>query len=127
MTDWPFSAEVAERIHAAVLTASGGAPGIRDHGLLESALARPLASFGGQRLYPTPVEKAAALAHGVVKNHPFIDGNKRTATVLMITLLRFNGLDLVAGDGNVEEVIVSLAEGQIDLKTFTSWLEANVR
>ncbi len=67
-------------IHEASLARFGGLPGLRDEGLLESALAQPFQSFGGEELYPTFAEKASRLAYGIAKNHPFLDGNKRAAT-----------------------------------------------
>lgn len=70
MKHWPFTPELVEHIHAAILAVMGGAPGARDRELLESVLARPLASFGGREFYPSPVEKAAALAHAIVRDHP---------------------------------------------------------
>lgn len=92
---------------------SGGSAGIRDRGPLEAALYRPLAAFSGQELFPS------------VRNHPFVDGNKRMAAVLMITLLRLHGLDLVADDDRAEEALVGLASGSIDLDTFTGWVLRN--
>lgn len=127
MKDWPFTPELVEHIHGAILAATGGAPGIRDRRLLEAALARPLASFGGQEFYPSLVEKGAALAHAIVKDHPFVDGNKRTAVVLLETLFRLYGLRLVATDGELEEVMVAVAAGTLDLEGLTAWLRARVR
>lgn len=76
------SVDDALRLHEMVTQATGGAAGLRDIGLLESALARPMTSFASVELYPTVWEKAGALTHGVAKNHPLVDGNKRTAMVL---------------------------------------------
>ncbi len=73
-------------LHAQILAQSGGALGIRSQGALESALAQPLMTFGGEELYPTVIEKAAALGFSLIMNHPFVDGNKRVGHAVMETL-----------------------------------------
>ena len=78
------------QIHFEIIEATGGPHGIRDVGLLESAVGRPKASFGGEDLYPNIFIKASALVHSLLLNHPFIDGNKRTAVVAMIEFLKLN-------------------------------------
>ena len=85
--------EVLE-LHADQISSFGGTPGVRDEGLLESALAQPQATFGGQFLHPTISEQAAAYLYHIAMNHPFIDGNKRTAFAVMDTFLRLNGCAL---------------------------------
>ena len=77
-------------IHARQIERFGGTPGVRDEGLLESALAQPQATFGGDFLHPTISEQAAAYLYHIAMNHPFIDGNKRTAFAVMDTFLRLN-------------------------------------
>jgi len=79
----PFSVAVALSIHSRIIAASGGSEGVRDVGILAASLAAPFQSFGGVDLIPCIVEKAAALAFGIIRGHPFVDGNKRTAYVLM--------------------------------------------
>lgn len=86
-------AEVAE-LHRLLIEAFGGSHGIRDLGALESALAQPRMSFGGEDLYPTVVEKVAALGFTLVQNHPFLDGNKRVGHAAMETFLVLNGFEL---------------------------------
>lgn len=76
----------------------------------------------GGELFPSVIHKAAALANAVVQNHPIVDGNQPVAAVLMITLLRVNGLDLAADDDTAEEAFVGLAAGTIDLDAFTAWV-----
>jgi death-on-curing protein len=88
-------AEVVE-LHELVLAATGGAAGVRDLGGLESALAQPKATFDGRDLHQTLVEKAAALGFSLVQNHPFVDGNKRTAHAAMETFLVLNGSEIAA-------------------------------
>lgn len=126
MTEPPFSTDLVVRIHALILATTGGAPGLRDRGLLESALASPFSTFAGKDLHPTVIEKAAHLAYAIVQNHPFVDGNKRTAAVLMITFLRFNGLDLSAPDPETEERFVGLADKKISRQVFSDWLNQHV-
>lgn len=85
--------EVLE-LHADQISSFGGTPGVRDEGLLQSALAQPQATFGGDFLHPTISEQAAAYLYHIAMNHPFIDGNKRTAFAVMDTFLRLNGCAL---------------------------------
>ena len=92
-------------LHKRIIETSGGSYGVRDQGLLESAIYRPQASFGGQDLYPDLLAKAAALIHSLIKNHPFVDGNKRTGFEAMRLFLRINGKDL-KGSEDVKFVFV---------------------
>src|SRR2546430_9719003 len=101
-------------LHRHLLEATGGAPGIRDLGALDSAIAQPKTTFGGVDLYPTLVEKAAALCFSLVRNHPFIDGNKRVGHAAMETFLVLNGQELVAPIDEQERLMLDLAAGQID-------------
>jgi death-on-curing protein len=103
-----------------VLDASGGSAGVRDLGALESAVAQPLASFGAQDLYPSLVEKAAALAFSLVKNHAFGDGNKRLAHAAMEVFLVLNGAELACGVDEQEQFWLALAAGQKS-RALTSW------
>jgi death-on-curing protein len=91
--------EVVE-LHRRLLAATGGAPGIRDLAVLESAVAQPEATFGSVDLYPTLAEKAAALCSSLVQGHPFVDGNKRVAHAAMETFLVLNGIEIDAPLGN---------------------------
>ena len=98
----------------------GGPAGVRDEGLLNSALARPvnLLAYGA----PTLVEMAAAYAFGIVKNHPFLDGNKRTGFLAAAIFLERNGIGIQADQGQVIASMLALAEGTIDEKGFAAWL-----
>ena len=87
-----LSLEEALFVHARLIEHSGGSLGLRDRGALESALAQPQASFGGQLLYPDVVDRAAALGHALISNHPFIDGNKRVGHAAMALYLRLHNL-----------------------------------
>lgn len=110
--------------HAEQLALFGGADGIRDRGLLESALARPLNKFAyGERGNAT---LAAAYGFGIARNHPFIDGNKRTALASMIVFLGLNGLDLDASREEATAMILSLAAGEITEDLLAQWLVDHV-
>jgi death-on-curing protein len=113
-------------LHAMVLQQAGGMPGVRDQNALESALAQPAMAFGGQDLYPTIADKAAALGFSLVMNHAFIDGNKRIGHAAMETLLALNGFELSASTDEQEQVILQLAAGQTQRPDFTDWVRTHV-
>jgi len=101
----------------------GGTVGIQNVGALESALAQPRHSFGGVELYPTLAEKAAALGFSLIKNHAFVDGNKRIAHAAMETFLVLNGYELQASDSEQEAIILEVAAGTQDREGFTAWVQ----
>jgi len=100
-------------LHEILVKFSGGANGIRDIGLLESALEAPFITFGGVSNYPTPQSKAARLAFGLIKNHPFIDGNKRIGVLAMISFLEINGIKLICTDEELVKIGLGLADGSM--------------
>ena len=104
-------AEVIE-LRRRVVDQSGGAPGLRDTGRLESAVAQPRISFEGRDLYPSLIEKAGALCFSLVQNHPFVDGNKRLGHASMEVFLILNGHETRAGVDEQETVIIGVASGQ---------------
>jgi death-on-curing protein len=118
--------EVLE-LHRLALEQSGGLGGVRDLGGLDSALAQPQMAFGGQDLYPSLAEKAAALGFSLVCNHPFVDGNKRVGHAAMETFLVLNGWELVAGVDEQEQVILRLAAGTLERDEFTAWVQSHLR
>src|SRR5215212_9079865 len=118
--------EVLE-LHRLALEQSGGLAGVRDLGGLDSALAQPQMGFGGQDLYPSLGEKAAALGFSLVCNHPFVDGNKRVGHAAMEIFLVLNGWELAAGVDEQEQVILRLASGKMSREEFTAWAEAHLR
>jgi death on curing protein len=118
-------AEVIE-LHRAILEQMSGSGGIRDIGALESAIAQPRMTFGGEELYPTIIEKASALGFSVVMNHPFVDGNKRAGHAAMETFLVLNRLEIKAAVNEQERVILALAAGEFDRDAFTKWLQQSV-
>jgi len=113
--------EVLE-LYRRVMKQSGGTVGIRDLGRLESALAQPRATFGGAELYPTIVEKAAALGFSLIQNHPFIDGNKRIGHAALEVFLMLNGYEIEAGVDEQQKVILGVASGEIERKAFVEWV-----
>ena len=110
---------VAEAAHAEQLAEHGGGEGVRDAGLMASALARPqnLVAYGD----PDAPALAAAYAYGIARNHPFVDGNKRTAAVVSETFLMLNGYDLTASDAEVVVAFVALAAGELTEAELTDW------
>jgi death on curing protein len=117
--------EVIE-LHRRVLAVSGGAGGIRDLGLLESALAQPATTFAGQDLHPSVIDKAAALAFSLVANHPFIDGNKRIGHAAMEVYLLLNGYEIQASVDDQERLMLDVASGTLDRGQLAEWLHQHV-
>lgn len=113
-------------IHDRIVAQTGGSTGIRDSGRIEAALARPFTEFGDQELFPLMEEKAAALMHGLAKGHPFVDGNKRTATVVSVVFLRVNGYRLMVSQEEFEETAVAVAEGRMEIPALARWFKANM-
>ncbi|GJD19688.1 hypothetical protein RIVM261_046440 [Rivularia sp. IAM M-261] len=114
-------------LHRQIINQSGGASGVRDLGALESAIAQPRMTFGGEDLYPTVVEKAAALGFSLVMNHPFVDGNKRIGHAAMETFLVLNGLEINASVDEQERVILQLASSEIEREVFVEWLKQHLK
>ena len=104
----------------------GGTRGIRDRGLLESALARPFQTFDNKDLYPTIVKKAAALIESILRNHPFVDGNKRIGYVLMRVFLLDNGFDLISSQDDKYNFVMEIASGSIDYDTICNWITDHI-
>ena len=117
--------EVLE-LHRRLIEPYGGSAGIHDLGALESALAQPRMTFGGEELYPTIVEKAAALGFVLIKNHPFVDGNKRTGHAAMETFLILNGFEMDASVDEQEQVVLQIASGELRRGEFTEWLRNHI-
>lgn len=108
--------------HSLLISKTGGIDGLRDEGLLESALNSPFQTFAGEDLYPTLQSKAAQLGFTLVNNHPFIDGNKRIGLLVMMIFLEVNGIILSCEDADIIEVGLSLAAGKMNLKELLSWI-----
>ena len=112
-----------EQIHKLLIDTFGGSHGIRDLPALESALARPFQTFDNKELYLTPVDKAASLIESILKNHPFIDGNKRTGYVLARLRLLQNGQDINASEQEKYDFVINIASGKMRFEEIASWLE----
>ena len=115
--------EVVLAVHADLLQRYGGKPGLRDPGLLDSALAQPKMTVGGKFAHKTLFDKAAAYGFRVCKNHPFIDGNKRVAFVLMDVFLQQNGWEIKAAEEDAYTIIMALASGQLSKAQLATWLK----
>ena len=122
---YPTLGEVLYLYHK-IMETSGGAVGVRDLGALESAVAQPRMTFGEYDLYPSLVEKAAALGYSLIMNHPFLDGNKRTGHAAMEVFLVLNGVAIRASVDEQEQVILRLAAGELSRSAFTDWLRDHV-
>ena len=116
----------ALEIYRRIVDQSGGSFGIRDLRSLESSLAQPRATFGGEDLYPTIVEKASALGFSLIQNHPFVDGNKRIGHAVMETFLILNGFEINAAVDEQEQVILTIASGKMKRDEMAEWLRAHV-
>jgi len=114
-------------IHSILIEKFGGSEGIRDPGLLDSALKRPFATFDKQELYLHPFEKAAALIESILINHPFVDGNKRTGYVLMRLLLMEYGLDIQASQDEKFDFVIKIASGEMNIDSIREWIFSHLK
>jgi len=110
-------------IHQTLIELYGGSGGVRDITLVESAIARPQANFGGYDAYPTLFEKAAVLMQGLIKNHGFVDGNKRTGTAVMSIFIKLNSYKLHVTDRQLENLAVDVAQDKLSIEELTVWLK----
>ena len=117
-----LSKEQVLKLHDALLKAFGGTAGVRDDGLLESALSAPFATFGGQYLYPSIQAKAAQLGFGLVCNHPFVDGNKRIGAHVMLVFLAINGIELEYTQQELIDIILQIASGHAKADKLLAWI-----
>jgi death-on-curing protein len=118
--------EVIE-LHTRLIQSSGGSDGVARLPGLESAISLPRQSFSGVDLYPGLAEKAAILGFALIKNHPFIDGNKRIGHAAMETFLLLNGHELVATTEQSEQAILALAAGELSQEQFLDWVRAHLK
>lgn len=113
-------------LHSQLIAQSGGSSGLRDRGALESAVAQPEASFGGEELYPDLASKAAALGHSLIQNHPFVDGNKRVGHAAMEVFLLLNGHEIDASVDEQETIIIDVASSKLSRNELSEWLSKHV-
>ena len=109
-------------LHEILIKHSGGADGVRDMGLLDSALEAPFITFSSFSNYPTIQSKAARLAFGLIKNHPFVDGNKRIGILAMVSFLEVNGIKLFCTDSELIDLGLCLADGSIEEKALLDFI-----
>lgn len=109
-------------LHEQLLSQSGGLQGVRDEGLLESALEAPFQAFGDTDAYPSLQQKAARLGYGLIKNHPFADGNKRIGTHIMLVFLTLNGVELSYSQTELSDIILAVAAGKKEYEDLLGWL-----
>jgi death on curing protein len=112
--------------HQQIISLYGGTLGLRDEGLLDSALEQPRAMFDGSYLHDSLVKMAAAYGFHICNNHPFIDGNKRVALVAMDAFLQKNGFEISSSEKDVYEIMMKLVSGTVTKADLTDWLEANI-
>jgi len=113
-------------LHRRILAESGGTAGVRDLGAIASAVSQPKVSVGGQDAYPTLVEKATALGYSLIRNHGFLDGNKRIAHAAMEVFLVMNDMEISASVGEQERFMLSLAAGEVSRESLADWLRSKV-
>lgn len=121
-----FSKDDIVFLHQEMIEGFGGSHGIRDEGMLDSAVNAPLQTFDSSDLYPMPIEKIARLSFSLVMYHPFIDGNKRIAAKVLDVGLEANGIFLKASNEEMIEEFFGLAAGEIDYPSFLSWVEFRI-
>ncbi|MGI6594642.1 MAG: type II toxin-antitoxin system death-on-curing family toxin [Christensenellales bacterium] len=122
-----LSKEQVILLHQQLIKETGGMSGIRDEGLLESALKSPFVTFEGAELYPSILQKAARLCYGLVANHPFFDGNKRIAAHVMLIFLSLNNVELEYTQDDLINIILSVAKGNADTSTLLQWIHKHLQ
>ena len=117
-----FSKEKVKLLHQLLAEATGGSIGIRDEGLLDSALESAFSGFGEQEFYPTKEEKGARLGYALISNPPFVDGNKRIGTYIMLTFLEMNGIRIRCTDEELVHIGLSVADGSMKYEDLLQWV-----
>jgi death-on-curing protein len=117
-----LSMEQVLLLHRITANATGGSVGVRDEGLLDSALNAPFQTFGEQELYPSLIGKAARLGYSLIANHPLVDGNKRIGVLVMLTFLELNGVSLGCADSELVGIGVGAADGSLSSGDLEAWI-----
>jgi len=117
-----FSKEKVKLLHTLLAEATGGSVGVRDEGLLDSALESAFSGFGNQEFYPSKEEKGARLGYALITNHAFVDGNKRIGTYIMLTFLEMNGIRIRCSDEELVHVGLSVADGSMKYEELLQWV-----
>ena len=110
------------KMHSLLIQETGGSDGIRDEGLLDSALNLPFQSFDGEDIYKTIQAKAARLGFSLINNHPFVDGNKRIGILVMLVFLEINGIEIICTDEELVELGLGVADGSVSYKDLLNWI-----
>ena len=121
-----ISKEQIIKLHTQLVEETGGSVDIRDEGMLDSAVSAPYASFAGIEPFPTVIEKASRLGFGLIKNHPFIDGNKRIGTHALILMMRINGVTIDYDDQDLIDAILKVADGSFGYERLLAWVKAHI-
>lgn len=120
-----FSKDKVLLLHRLIAEETGGSIGVRDEGLLESALEAAFSAFGDQEFYPTKEEKGARLGYNLISNHAFVDGNKRIGMYVMLTFLEVNGIHMDCTNDDVAETGLAVASGKMDYDALLQWVRAH--
>jgi death-on-curing protein len=120
-----FSSEKVKLLHQLMAEATVGSVGVRDEGLLDSALEGAFATFDGVESYPSKEEKAAKLGYSLISNHAFVDGNKRIGVYVMLSFLELNGIPIEATDKDVVALGLGAADGSMDQEDILDWIKAH--
>ena len=120
-----LTVEEIERLHELLIEKTRGSSGLRDRGLLESAVLSCIQTFDDEELYPTVVEKAAHLAFGICKNHPFVDGNKRAAVLSMLMTLKLNGISCGHSQRELVDLGLGIATGSMNENMVLEWIRSH--
>ena len=113
------------RLHEQLVAATGGSDELRDEGMLDSTLSAPFQTFGGEGFYPSLQQKAAWLCFGLIKNHPFVDGNKRIGVHAMLVFLALNGIELQYTQTELSDIILQLAASTIQSADLLNWISTH--
>ena len=120
-----FDKEKVKLLHQLMAEATGGSVGVRDEGLLDSAIEGAFATFDDKELYPTKEEKGARLGYALIANHAFVDGNKRIGMYVMLTFLETSGVPINPTEEEVVRVGLAVAAGQMDYEDLLAWVRLN--
>ena len=117
-----FSKEKVKLLHQLLAEATGGSVGVRDEGLLDSALESAFSGFGDQEFYPSKEEKGARLGYALISNDAFVDGSKRIGTYIMLTFLEMNGIRIQCTDEELVHIALSVADGSMKYDELLQWV-----
>jgi death-on-curing protein len=120
-----FSKDKVLLLHQLIAQETGGSIGVRDEGLMESALEVAFSSFGGEEFYPSKEEKGARLGYNLISNHAFVDGNKRIGMYVMLTFLEVNGIHMDCTNDEVATVGLAVASGEMDYDQLLNWVRSH--